>query len=918
MAHWASLWRRLAAGRKGCICMRSTDISSQFDPVYDRLVHKAPTRSRESAQILDCLRAGRSVVVVGLTGDGALDFARSLASTLARPESSLLRVTAQTTAADVREFTDPANSDRGPRLICGAHVLPPDTDSIIGHALHVSRAPIAYLVDGDRLRAVNLNDSGPLSQIAAGWSSGALERIDLARLTSSESLALVTGLSTTVPLDDLQLRTLAALSAGRPLLAADLVAWAEESPHRVPQRYPHASLDTPPFGHRSLSRLADQYPLQRKDTLVTARRLGDIGPLPMRTAKQLFGDTVIARLIDLRLARELEVSGQPSVAVSPLHVSAMDSAGVGESSEDEDRSFRRRLETMWRAGYPIGEVASISLARDVVNDGLALNRARVRLLLGAARALNRLGDPMEATVMLLTVEDAVGDDSLLLLEWELQSITARLVDGDRKGAVELIRAGIDHGLMGCEDEPVCVELLFVAGAALASDTELPQWWTDFLCDVVDPMVPGIANLVSSFTGSVMTRVEDVRAVLEAPQASPALRLAAMAALCQYHLKVDDAESLISAAETGFDYITELVTFRSRTLDDFTYTMAWYFAIGVTVNCLLAGVEHERSELTARKLLTDACGASAHSGWQRTATAAWSTGILRLLEGEVDMAALDYEALAGSLNPALLAVGWGLRDTVNRWQRSNAPYYRLATSDEDTAAQGYRLHDGFTALLFGPGSTIPPETPAWMRTIFTHARVLDGTVTAAEASESLSGGDNGSGDGAINLPGPRAARRHIDAAAGEDPEALLAVGRELQQVGYRGAARHAFGQARALFLGQRMSARARVAGEALDALHIRAATAPENPLPAPDPSATSSETSPVVTLTERELEVCRLVAEGLTNVQISQRLVLSVRTVESHVLQARAKLGAERRRDIPMKMLKLRDAGLINAVHRRRP
>lgn len=898
--------------------MRSTDTSSPFGPAYDRLVHKAPTRSRESAQILDYLSSGRSVIVVCLAGDGALDFARSLASALAGPESSLLRVTAQTTVADIREFTDPASSNGGPRIICGAHLLPPDAESIIGHALHVSRIPIAYLVDGDRLRAVDRNGQGPLSQIAAGWSSGELERIDLARLTSSESLALVTGLSTTVPLDDLQLRTLAALSAGRPLVAADLVAWAEESPHRVPRRYPHASVDTLPFGHRSLSRLADQYPMLRKGTLVTARRLGYLGPLPMRTAKQLFGDTVIARLIDLRLGRELEVSGQPSVAVSPLHVSAMDSAGVGESSEDEDRSFRRRLETMWRAGYPIGEVASIRLARDIINDGLALNHDRVRLLLDTARSLNRLGDPLEATVMLMTIEDEVRDDPPLLFEWELQSLTARLVRGDREGAVEFIRTGVERGAMGNEREPVCLELLFVAGAALATETELPSWWTNFLEETVNQLVPGTANLISSFTGSVMTQVEDIQAVLDSPRAPHALRLAALAAMCQFHLKTDCAEGLISAVDSGLELIAELSTVQSGKLDDFTYTMAWYFTIGVTVNCLLAGVEHERSELTARTLLADACGASAHSGWQRTATAAWSTGILRLFEGEIDMAARDYEALAETLNPALLAVGWGLRDTVSRWQRSNAPYYRLATSGEDTAAQGYRLHDGFTALLFGPGSTIPAGTPAWMRTIFTHARVLDGTLTAAEASESLSGGDNGSGDDAINLPGPRAARRHIEAAAGEDPEALLAVGRELQQVGYRGAARHAFGQARALFLGQRMSARARVAGEALDALHIRAATAPENPLPATDPSMTSPETSPVVTLTERELEVCRLVTEGLTNVQISQRLVLSVRTVESHVLQARAKLGAERRRDIPMKMLKLRDAGRINAVHRGRP
>ena len=104
----------------------------------------------------------------------------------------------------------------------------------------------------------------------------------------------------------------------------------------------------------------------------------------------------------------------------------------------------------------------------------------------------------------------------------------------------------------------------------------------------------------------------------------------------------------------------------------------------------------------------------------------------------------------------------------------------------------------------------------------------------------------------------------------------------------------------------------MAGEALDALRQRAATPPENPQPRED-TAISDAAAPAVTLTERELEVCRLVAEGLTNVQISQRLVLSVRTVESHVLQARAKLGAERRRDIPKHMLKLRDTGRINAV-----
>ena len=44
------------------------------------------------------------------------------------------------------------------------------------------------------------------------------------------------------------------------------------------------------------------------------------------------------------------------------------------------------------------------------------------------------------------------------------------------------------------------------------------------------------------------------------------------------------------------------------------------------------------------------------------------------------------------------------------------------------------------------------------------------------------------------------------------------------------------------------------------------------------------------LTAREAETARLIAGGLTNREIAGRLVLSVRTVESHVANAMAKLG----------------------------
>jgi DNA-binding CsgD family transcriptional regulator/tetratricopeptide (TPR) repeat protein len=63
------------------------------------------------------------------------------------------------------------------------------------------------------------------------------------------------------------------------------------------------------------------------------------------------------------------------------------------------------------------------------------------------------------------------------------------------------------------------------------------------------------------------------------------------------------------------------------------------------------------------------------------------------------------------------------------------------------------------------------------------------------------------------------------------------------------------------------------------------------------------------LTERQLEVVRLVAEGLTNTEIAGRLVLSVRTVESHVAASLAKLGAPTRKDVAARAA---DLGLLDA------
>jgi DNA-binding NarL/FixJ family response regulator len=58
------------------------------------------------------------------------------------------------------------------------------------------------------------------------------------------------------------------------------------------------------------------------------------------------------------------------------------------------------------------------------------------------------------------------------------------------------------------------------------------------------------------------------------------------------------------------------------------------------------------------------------------------------------------------------------------------------------------------------------------------------------------------------------------------------------------------------------------------------------------------------LTGRQLEVLALLAEGLTNAEIAERLVVSSRTVEHHVAAVLAKLGAPTRRDAALRASEL--------------
>jgi DNA-binding CsgD family transcriptional regulator len=141
--------------------------------------------------------------------------------------------------------------------------------------------------------------------------------------------------------------------------------------------------------------------------------------------------------------------------------------------------------------------------------------------------------------------------------------------------------------------------------------------------------------------------------------------------------------------------------------------------------------------------------------------------------------------------------------------------------------------------------------------------------------------------AAQVDGPRApaAAAHAAALAADDGAALHAVSVRLEQMGDLLAAADAAAQAAATHThhGQRGSAQAAAARAHRLAQTCQGARTP----------ALAAAAAPLP-LTAREREIVTLAAQGLSNREIAQRLVVSVRTVEGHLYRAYAKLGTTSR------------------------
>ncbi|HET6710280.1 LuxR C-terminal-related transcriptional regulator, partial [Amycolatopsis sp.] len=122
----------------------------------------------------------------------------------------------------------------------------------------------------------------------------------------------------------------------------------------------------------------------------------------------------------------------------------------------------------------------------------------------------------------------------------------------------------------------------------------------------------------------------------------------------------------------------------------------------------------------------------------------------------------------------------------------------------------------------------------------------------------------------------------------DPDAITAAAAELHDLGLRWDAARQAGQAAI-----RTSDRKAMVQLLEAARQFQGTTARREPGVSAEPAAGTG----LAALSERELEVARLVVEGLTYKQAGSKLFISGKTVEHHMARIRGKLGAADRREL---------------------
>jgi DNA-binding CsgD family transcriptional regulator len=612
-------------------------------------------------------------------------------------------------------------------------------------------------------------------------------------------------------------------------------------------------------------------------------RLAGITPEERRTLELLaLGEPLRLALLDLNSLVALERRGLATIGDDRLaRVGHPLYADVLREGMPIVRAHAAWLELVRLVeGEPSSPTSALRMARWLVEAGEPVGTP---LLLEAARAALGAGDAALA-VRLASEADATPAATLLLAQ-ALEQTGAHEEAETRLAGLEGRWASQEEALVYLRQR---LPLLFWRLQRLDAATTLAErasgWWDDQTWrDRVEPVKMELTALRSGFVGmyaEANTMLADPqldadrRARLDLVLAHAAFAEGRTREALEYARRITPTPPVIGDPEHG----------------------AWMARLIVELE---SGHDLAGLDAWAQRMFDTALEIHDHFA---AGTAARTLGRLRLLEGRVIEAKrllTEAELHHGFSNPirtltgvrafrVAVALAEGDADEAQIW---------LARTLESIARDGpieaqrpavYRAQ-AWAALAAGD----PPQA---QRIALDAAQVLAGSPVLASQLlyDALLAGARprdvapqlAATAGRCDAPLAAAFSEHARALDGSDGKALAAVADALEALGARRYACEAAAHASGVFAAEGREDSARRLAARTRALHI------EGPLP-----QLVEFSGPRVELTRREAQLVELASRGLTNQQIADRLVVSIRTVESHLYNAMFKLGVDDRRDL---------------------
>ncbi|GAB2453287.1 DNA-binding CsgD family transcriptional regulator [Conyzicola lurida] len=825
-------------------------------------------------------------------------------------DNSVIRCTRSRDVARLLRLQGDHGESRGIVTIEDAHVLSLENLQGLVDFVGSTDRPVLITLDINPVGPATAESVARTRTITSLWADLGLERVDLSGVGFTEASAMIDDACGHEGLDVVTRARIVHGAAGNPKLIGELTREALRNPGSVDMGSASLILGPNTLPPRILD-LARERLLDLSDVdeyaLITLAKLGTI---PYVRAARLVGQAPLRSLLRRGLVSH-EPGASEFVAANLLYASAAQLLREVENPLDAEHAVEKLLLSDLRMGESLTSSECVVLSTYWVNnpdadplDGLSAEKS-ASVLCRAARRADVWGLPAASEVF------ARRSMALAPAVPAVHSLSRALAGQGRvNAALDLLERDTTPHTVPREDVDLAMWWILLSGWVPDSEQRrgtmvgiTTGWGT------VDPLLAAIGELTEMFGELISSDYEDGIDALNAFAADESkpmpLRLRALTLLVSTYSHRGEPAELDRAYTDGRALVGEIAASRSfRTYsDDHTAAAIFIARAGFTLSqqgesrvqlshdldvyALRAVLEGNELELALVNAVSGSLSLSSQNAARaevelaraeaglRFKTEPETSFVVRLLRA-VSLFALNRpdEAMEifGSMSPAEL--------TSEPWMEFYSRYIRILL--DVNPADMTKTHAALLDLADYKKGRYRQVSMTGAYLASRAGAPLDKLVALMDGFESL--GHSHIAD---------VYEEHVRAEAAGDAFRLDAVGSRLEEFGLSEEAAWAFSLAMTAHLGHGRSAEAVVSRARRDAQ----ARQPLSPVTAVVPASNAAARDNVARLTRRELEIAQLAGIGLSNSEIASRLFLSVRTVESHVLQARVKLGASRRSEL---------------------